>query len=103
MGCVSILAIVNNAEANIPGDISCPCGRVSLQPHFPSQIKSASELHLPGDKGAISGIMGAPCTQLGGAKASETSAVQDTGEPSPLCHVTTAGLQGPMKAGGLLL
>lgn len=32
---------------------------------FLNQIKSASKLHLPGDKGSVSGMLGAPCTFLG--------------------------------------
>lgn len=55
---------------------------------FLNQIKFASELHLPHDKGSVSGVMGAPGTLLGGAKFSETSIVQDTGALLPLCWVS---------------
>lgn len=46
---------------------------------FLNQVKSACELHLPGDKGSVSGITGAPCTLLRATKVLETCIIQDVG------------------------
>ena len=71
---------------------------------FLNQIKSSSELHLPGDKCLLSGMMGAPGTLLEGAKLSETSTVQDIrAHLLSLLWLVVSDLQSSGKAGGLLL
>ena len=67
-------------------------GLVSL-----NHIKSACELHLPGDKGSVSEITGAPCTLLGDTKVLETFIVQDVGIPLLSAVVISVGPAGSQE------